>query len=117
MRNLNQKLGELLSELSAARASPEGTRASPEGTRASPEGTRPGGTRPGGAQTNACHWKKYLDLLNPLEFYHLVHVCLKNFVINLLKACDGLFEISARFKFADIVAAEFSGKFEILTNS
>ena len=61
-------------------------------------------------------FKKYIDILKnwikKMAFYSLIHDFIKNILTVLCSAFDGMFEFTARFKFADIVSAEFSGKLE-----
>jgi hypothetical protein len=62
------------------------------------------------------NFHKYLDILKgilkKLRFYHLIHDFCKNILTVICNLFDGMFEFSARFKFADLVSAEFSGKLE-----
>ena len=62
------------------------------------------------------NFNKYLDImkgiLKKMAFYNLIHDFCKNILTVVCNAFDGMFEFSARFKFADLVSAEFSGKLE-----
>ncbi len=62
------------------------------------------------------NFKKYMDILKgvlkKMTFYQLTHDFFKNLLTVLCNAFDGMFEFSARFKFADLISAEFSGKLE-----
>ena len=62
------------------------------------------------------NFKKYMDILKSwlkkMAFYSLIHDFIKHILTVLCSAFDGMFEFTARFKFADIVSAEFSGKLE-----
>jgi hypothetical protein len=62
------------------------------------------------------NFKKYLDTvkgwIKKIAFYQLVHDFFKHLLTVALNAFDGMFEFSARFKFADLMAVEFTGKLE-----
>lgn len=62
------------------------------------------------------NFKKYMDILKSwlkkMAFYSLIHDFLKHILTVICNAFDGMFEFTARFKFADLVSAEFSGKLE-----
>ena len=62
-------------------------------------------------------FKKYIDvmkgLLKKMTLYPVIHDFLKQLLSVLLNAIEGMFEFSARFKFADLLSVEFSCKFEV----
>jgi hypothetical protein len=63
------------------------------------------------------NFQKYIDVmkgfLKKMTLYPAIHDFIKNLLSLLLNAIEGMFEFSARFKFADLLSAEFSCKLEI----
>lgn len=63
------------------------------------------------------NFKKYMDivkgLLKKMTLYPVIHDFLKHILSVLLNAFEGMFEFSARFKFADLMSFDISCKFEV----
>ena len=62
-------------------------------------------------------FQKYIDVikgfLKKIRLYPAIHDFIKHLLGLLSNAIEGMFEFSGRFKFADILSAEFSCKLEI----
>jgi hypothetical protein len=62
------------------------------------------------------NFQKYIDVLKgflkKMTLYPVIHDFLKHILSVLLNAFEGMFEFSARFKFADLMSVDISCKFE-----